>query len=597
MPTIRILPENLANRIAAGEVVERPASIVKELVENAIDAGATRIEVELLEGGRRLIRVSDNGCGMTATDLQMAVQRFATSKIAEPEDLDQILTMGFRGEALPSIGAVAHLRLTSRQHDVAEGATLTVEGGALAPPEPVGCPPGTTVEVANLFFNTPARLKFLATTATERGHCLSWVQYLAMSRPDIAFKVIHEGQVVFTAPGGGDLQAVLGAVYGGVAAREFLPVQGDNGELQISGFISGPRLTRATRQHQFYFVNRRFVRSRQLSHALSEAYGMLLGAGKSPVCAIHFTLSPEEVDPNVHPTKIEVRFRTPARVHQAFQRACEEALAAAGFRSLSHRSVSGAGFSPTSAGVYGGPSDDRRLLAERLRVNPFADIVDARDDGLEVFTPPPLGDQATEQGHQQRLLDEPPAEAAPEVLGQLGGKYIIARIGRDLLLIDQHRAAERVVLHGLETQGQQVTRQLLAVPLTLELSPPEAAAVEQHTATLLELGFELEPFGPSAYLLRSVPAALSGTYELAVRDLVEDLAAWEVPAAEDKRQRQLLAMIACHSAIKKGSTISTKEMQDLVRDLLATDTPAVCPHGDPIIISMTGEQLDRRFRR
>ncbi|MBU0609435.1 MAG: DNA mismatch repair endonuclease MutL, partial [Armatimonadetes bacterium] len=341
MPTIHVLPENLANRIAAGEVVERPASVVKELVENAIDAGASRIEIELREGGRKLIKVADDGCGMAAEDLLMAVQRFATSKIAEADDLDRILTMGFRGEALPSIGAVAQLRLTSRPHDAAEGATLTVAGGSVDGPHSAGCPPGTTIEVSNLFFNTPARLKFLATTATERGHCLDWVQHLALSRPEIAFKVVHDGQTVFTSAGQGDLRSVLAAIYGSGAAREFLPVEVKADELRIRGYISGPKLTRATRTHQFFFVNHRFVRSRQLSHALGEAYGLLLPSGKSPLCAVHFQLPPEEVDPNVHPTKIEIRFRHQARVHQLFGQACAEALAAAGFRSLSSPSLQG----------------------------------------------------------------------------------------------------------------------------------------------------------------------------------------------------------------------------------------------------------------
>lgn len=589
MPTIRVLPENLANRIAAGEVVERPASVVKELVENAIDAGAGRIEIELREGGRSLIRVTDDGCGMGPDDLLMAVQRFATSKISEADDLDRILTMGFRGEALPSIGAVAQLRLTSRPQEAAEGAALTVEGGKIEGPSAAGCPPGTTIEVSNLFFNTPARLKFLATTATERGHALSWVQYLALSRPDIAFKVVHDGQMLFNTAGKGDLLSVLSAIYGSGAAREFLAVEAKSEEVRIKGYISGPKLTRATRQHQFFFVNHRFVRSRQLSHALGEAYGLLLPSGKSPVCAVHFQLAPEEVDPNVHPTKIEVRFRNPARVHQLFGRACAEALAQAGFRSLTQSGPRDAYAPP--------PEYEQRRRAERLRINPFADAVDQRDDGLEVFTPPePEEPPAT--GTQQRLIDEPLAVLQPQVLGQIDSKYIIARLGRDLLLVDQHRAAERVLLHALEQADGPAARQLLAVPLTLELSANEAAAVETHAEELLALGFELEPFGPSAYLLRSIPVALAEKpYEVAVRELIEDLANWQAPASVDKRRQQLLAMVACHTAIKKGMTLSPVEMAGLVRDLLQTNAPAVCPHGDPIIVSMTGEQLDRRFRR
>lgn len=602
MPTIRVLPENLANRIAAGEVVERPASVVKELVENAIDAGASRIEIELREGGRKLIKVVDDGCGMVPDDLLMAVQRFATSKIAEAEDLDRILTMGFRGEALPSIGAVAQLRLTSRPHDAAEGAMLTVEGGKVEAPSAAGCPPGTTIEVSNLFFNTPARLKFLATTATERGHCLDWIQHLALARPDIAFKVIHDGQTVFTSAGKGDLLSVLAAIYGSGAAREFLPIEAKSEDVRIRGYISGPKLTRVTRTHQFFFVNHRFVRSRQLSHALMEAYGLLLPSGKSPLCAVHFQLAAEEVDPNVHPTKIEVRFRNQARVQQLFGRACAEALANAGLRSLAqparpwHQPPPGR--DDTQAEPYAPDYEEqRRLRAERLRINPFADAIDQRDDGLEVFTPPEAEEQPP-QGSQQRLIDEPIATLRPQVLGQIDNKYVVARLGRDLLLVDQHRAAERVLLHALEQAEGQVARQLLAVPLTLELSAQEAAAVETHAEELLGLGFELEPFGPSAYLLRSVPVALAEKpYEVAVRELIEDLANWQAPASLEKRRQQLLAMVACHTAIKKGMSLSAPEMEGLIRDLLQTAAPAVCPHGDPIIVSMTGEQLDRRFRR
>lgn len=594
MPNIHVLPENLANRIAAGEVVERPASVVKELVENAIDAGATRVEVELREGGRRLIRVADNGCGMAPADLAMAVQRFATSKIADADDLDRILTMGFRGEALPSIGAVAQLRITSRPPEASEGATLLVEGGVVRGPEPVGAPPGTLVEVAQLFYNTPARLKFLATTATERGHCVAWVQYLALSRPDIAFKLVHDGQVLFASPGGGDLAAVIATVYGSSAARDFLPVSAETEAASLYGLISGPKLTRATRQYQHFFVNRRFVRSRQLSHALSEAYGLLLPPGKSPLCAVHLSLAPEQVDPNVHPTKIEVRFRHPGTVHTVFRQACEEALAAAGFRSLTHQARGAAPLSPQVAGVFAGPGVDQQRQAERLRVNPFADSLDERDDGLDVFAPRP-----EEPARAQALFAAAESAAeTPQVLGQLANRYLVARSGNDLLLVDQHRAAERVLLQALEARDGPLARQLLAVPLSLELTPAEAAAVDDHREALAGLGFELEAFGPSAGLLRSVPAALVGEdYQTAIRALISELAAWNAPSSDERRRQELRAMVACHGATKKNRALTPDEMQQLVRDLMATDAPAVCPHGDPIIVSFPLALLDRRFRR
>ncbi|NPV49507.1 MAG: DNA mismatch repair endonuclease MutL [Armatimonadetes bacterium] len=594
MPTIHVLPENLANRIAAGEVVERPASVVKELVENAIDAGATRVEVELRGGGRDLIRVTDNGCGMTPDDLSMAVQRFATSKVADVEDLERILTMGFRGEALPSIGAVAQLRITTRPVAMDEGSTLVVEGGVVRGPERTGCPPGTVVEVARLFYNTPARLKFLATTATERGHCVAWVQYLALSRPDIAFRLVHDGQVLFATPGSGELAAVVATIYGSAAARDFIPVQAETEAVSLHGLISGPRLTRATRHYQHFFVNRRFVRSRQLSHALTEAYGLLLPPGKSPVCAVHLTLAPEHVDPNVHPTKIEVRFRHPHVVHTVLQQACEEALAAAGFRALTQRPPRTSPVSPPAAGVFAGPDLEQQRRAERLRVNPFAESLDEREDGVEVFAPPPdRGTSAT-----PLFVAHEEAADSPEVLGQLANRYIVARSGHDLLLVDQHRAAERVLLHALEASAGRLVRQLLAVPLSLELTPAEAAAVEDHRQALAALGFELEAFGPSASLLRSIPAALVGEdYETAVRDLISDLVAWEAPSSAERRQEQLRAMVACHGATKKNCALTREEMQRLIRDLMATDAPAVCPHGDPIIVSFPLSLLDRRFRR
>jgi DNA mismatch repair protein MutL len=410
----------------------------------------------------------------------------------------------------------------------------------------------------------------------------------------VAFKLVHDGQLLFASPGGGDLLAVLAAIYGAAVARDFLPIGADAEGLRLSGYISGPRLTRATRQYQYLFVNRRFVRSRQLSHALGEAYGLLLPPGKSPLCAAHFTVDPGHVDPNVHPTKIEVRFRHASTVQGLFGRACEAALAAAGFRSLTHQPRGEAGLSPYTAGALGGPDADRRRQAERLRVNPFADSLGDHDDGLGVFAPRP-----GEPKRAQALFaasDELPE--APQVMGQLGNRYLVAKAGADLLLIDQHRAAERVLLHALEAADRPLARQLLAVPLNLELTPTEAAAVDNHREALAGLGFELEPFGVSANLLRSIPVALvDGDYETAVRELITDLAAWETPASDDRRRAELRALVACHAATKKNRALTSEEMQRLIRDLLATDAPAVCPHGDPIIISFSLALLDRRFRR
>jgi len=596
MPKVILLPEDVANRIAAGEVVERPASVVKELVENSIDAGASRIEVNLEEGGKKLIEVTDDGCGMGEEDVVMAVQRFATSKIGTAEDLEQIVTMGFRGEALPSIAAVSQVRIITRPHDSPEGYMLLMEGGEANDFRAIGCPPGTAVRVGNLFFNTPARRKFLATTATERGHCQEWVSRLALARPDIAFKLTHDGTVLFTSAGTGDMPSVLAAIYGSSSAREFIPLSLESRGLHISGFISGPRLTRSTKQHQLFFVNRRFVRSRMLSHALGEAYGMLLPAGKNPLCAICIDIEPAGVDPNVHPTKIEVRFRSQGEVHNLVQQAASEALATAGFRSLTQRPEA-----PKEgprdwlpAGRVATPDEERRGRIRRLRLGRSQDVVDEREAGLGVYESAPLAKEATGQPQLADTSDLTGLEV--RVLGQHAGCYIVAQLGDDLLLINQHRAAERVAYEALEAGGQGPVRQLLVVPVTLELSPTELAAAQLHREALEELGFTTEPFGGTSLLIRSVPALLAERHvEEMVRGLIEELA--EHGSARPLEHSQLLASIACHGALKAGERLTQAEMERLVADLVKTQAPAVCPHGDPIILTIDAEFLDKRFER
>lgn len=597
MPRIHRLPEALANRIAAGEVVERPASVVKELAENALDAGARHVSVELRAGGTKLIVVADDGCGMEPEDARLAVERFATSKISTPDDLHHIETMGFRGEALPSIGAVSRMRILTRPPDRAEGTVVVVEGGSVRKVEPVGCPPGTRVEVADLFYNTPARRKFLASTNTERAHCHDWVVRLAMARPDVAMKLTHDGQVLFSTAGTGDLLSVLAAAYGSNAARELLPVLLETDDARIFGFVSGPRLIRATRQHQYFFVNGRFVRSRALSHALTQAYGSLLPAGRYPLCAIHLVLPPTDVDPNVHPTKIEVRFAYEGRVHDLVERAVSEALEQAGLRP---------GTPPPLRAEKGVGSVGRASAAARLRIGPLADKLDARDDGLGVYAKP--ADYRTGRvagprgaGPAPRRLEVADEAAAPEpeiqVLGQLARRYIVALSGDRLLLIDQHRAAERVLLDRLQPSVQPA-RQYLAVPVSLELSPRQAAAAAEHREALAALGFDLEPFGPTGWLLRSVPVGMEYAAPADyIAAMLEELSEWKGAPTGRPREEALRALVACHGAIKAGQSLSYDEMRRLVRDLMATNSPAVCPHGDPVILTLAAAEIDRRFER
>jgi DNA mismatch repair protein MutL len=588
-PHVHRLPEVLANRIAAGEVVERPASVVKELAENAVDAGATRVEVDLRVGGTKLIAVTDNGCGMEREDAVLAVERFATSKISSPEDLYTIETMGFRGEALPSIGAVSRMRITTRTAEGEEGTLVVVEGGIVGRVEAVGCPTGTRVEVGDLFFNTPARRKFLASANTERGHCHEWVLRLAMARPDVAFRLTHENATIFQTTGGRDLLAVLAMAYGHNAARDMIPVLLETPEVTVIGFVSGPRLMRSTRQYQMFFVNRRFVRSRLMSHALTQAYGALLPGGRQPICALHVGVGTEEVDPNVHPTKIEVRFAAEGRIHDVVERAVHEALQEAGLRPR-----------PPAAMTFQGreaPLVADAAEASRLRTSPIADKLDARDDGLGVYEAPLPRTVEREAAAPQARPAAGKHPAGMEVLGQLAGRYIVALAGADLLLIDQHRAAERVLLDRLRGV-EQPAKQYIAAPVTVELSPGQAAAAREHGEVLSAFGFELEPFGPTGWLLRSVPAGLEyGAPEASVGELLDELSQWRAPSSAEARAEQVRAMVACHAAVKAGARLSMEEMRGLVRDLLATNSPSVCPHGDPIVLTLSVDDIDRRFER
>ncbi|MGQ9732508.1 MAG: DNA mismatch repair endonuclease MutL [Candidatus Zipacnadales bacterium] len=588
MGNIRILDDGTANRIAAGEVVERPASVVKELVENAIDAGATRITVELGEGGKRLIRVTDDGCGMDADDAVLCLHRFATSKIAVTEDLAEIATLGFRGEALPSIAAVSRLRLTTRQPQAEEGTEVTVHGGVIVDIRAVGCPPGTMVEVRDLFFNTPARLKFLKVTNTERTHCIEWVQRLAMAHPNISFRVIHDGSTSFVSSARGEILSVLTSMYGNASVREFIPVSYDSPDISLRGYISTPRLTRANRTHQHFFVNGRLVRSRMMSHALTTAYGALLPTGRQPICAITIEMLPRLVDPNAHPTKIEVRFSRPWELHHLIEQTVVNALREA-------KLMGEAQLTDRSAGALTISSADS---FRRLRPNPFADQIDERDEGLDVHGEPLIS------VHTQVTLPVPAASLyrleEARILGQLWNTYILAEAPEALLLISQHRASEVMVAARLREQDRRRTgrSQRLVVPLSMELSPRESTTIEVNLELLLRLGYEIEPFGKNSWLIRGIPTFLEGgNYEEVLRGLIEQMADEDLPADLDHRFEAAIAVASCRAAVKAGERLQQQEMEALLRALIEVGSPGFCPHGDPVIIAFPFGELNRRFER
>lgn len=628
------LPPDVASQIAAGEVVERPASVVKELVENAIDAGATRIAIRVEDGGKKLVRVSDDGCGMDSEDAVLAFQRHATSKIRDADDLWRITTMGFRGEALPSIAAVARVELLTRPPTAERGTRVVMEGGILQRVEPAGCPAGTTVTVTALFFNTPARLKFLKGASTEFAHIAEVVSRYILAFPDIAFTLEHNEREVMRHVPTGDPKGALAEVVGRELAGQLVPVAYHEPPYTVHGFVSPPTVSKPTRSHQWFFVNRRFVRSKTLTAAVSHAYHGFLPEGRQPIAILFVDLPPELVDVNVHPAKIEVRFRKEAEVQSVLVRAVREALVAGqivpavpltqvALSVPSSETVLRPPSSPPAIASQRDLTDFRTLLRVRFgraavpeepvspppssSVEPAAssagsppEVAAAPVASATVAVPPSPATPLAAQRLASREAALLPRPGALTPLKQLAVTYILAENEQgDLFIVSQHRAHERILFERLLEQAEtdEVARQGLVVPFTLSLGQAQAAFVESHLAVLRRAGFEVEPFGRNTYLVRTVPAAIAQRdYERLLHDLVDELMAGHFAGAGELF-RDLLATLACKAAIKAGDVLSHEEMQRLLDELLALDNPALCPHGQPILIALTKAELDRRFER
>ena len=582
---IRVLPPEVAAKIAAGEVVERPASVVKELIENAIDAGATEIKIEVRQGGRRLIRVIDNGVGIPADEVELAFARYSTSKLASVDDLSRIGTLGFRGEALASIAAVSQLTMVTRCADEAVGTKVRLEGGTIVQRQKKGCPQGTVVTVENLFYNVPARLKYLRSQATERRHIDDLVYRYAMAFPELRFTLLNDGRITFQSTGSGNLFDVLIKVYGLEVARQMLEIKRElkgtdvpsaPSVPSVHGYISPPSLHRATRHHLTFFVNRRWVQDRMLSYAVSEAYHTLLPTGRYPIVVLNIELDPAAVDVNVHPTKREVKFLRSEEVFAAVQRAVRRTL------------VEGAPI--PSIAIQPAPEWGRRrkLVEVGAKRGRWA---------LEV--------QRTAEVEESQPLEPSPAPPTFEfaklpplrVLGQMAQAYIVAEGPEGMYLIDQHAAHERVLYERLRAERAKmaVTSQALLEPLTIELSPQQAAAMEEGLEALISLGFDIEPFGGATFLVRAVPAVLAkGDVAEAIEELIADIAGEEIGETAEERA---LKSLACHSAIRAGQTLSMEEMRELVRQLEETAMPRTCPHGRPTMIRLSKAQLEREFGR
>ncbi len=573
---IRVLPSEIVAQIAAGEVVGRPASVIKELVENSIDAGAREIRIEVADGGKTLMRVADDGCGIPAAEVELAFHRHATSKLASAEDLARITTLGFRGEALASIAAVSRVTCATRAATEETGTLIRLEGGEVVSRRPIGRPPGTAVTVEDIFYNLPARRKFLRSSATERRHIDAWVTRYAIAYPDRRFTLVHDGREVFRSPGTGQMRDVLVAVYGveiGSALLEILPEERET--VRIEGFVSPPHLHRADRGEITLFVNGRWVQDARLTYAIIQAYHTLIPTGRYPLAVVIVTLPPEEVDVNVHPAKAEVRFRDGDGVFRAVQRAVRRALAEeAGIPTL--KAISG----PVSA-----PRPPEIRAPEAPRREPFQP------------TPMPLVAPPVSPVAKLPML---------RVVGQVAATYIIAEGPDGLYLIDQHAAHERVLYEQLMAQREKgIPIQPLLEPVAVDLPPEWAGLVEVHQETLRRLGLEVEPFGGNTFLIRALPAALTATHP---RDVLTEIAQGLMEESEkgggrtggrteEEIEKAIIRRVCKQGAIKAGRVLSREEMEELLRALEGCESPRTCPHGRPTMIHISTTQLAREFRR
>ncbi len=644
-PRIQLLDENVANKIAAGEVIERPASVVKELVENAIDAGSTRILIEVRGGGKDLMRIVDDGCGMDEDDALLAFDRHATSKIRAFEDLEQVVSLGFRGEALPSIASVSRLTLATSTADDQAGTRVIIHGGKLLSVDRVPLPTGTSVEVANLFFNTPARRKFLKAPVTEFAHITEMISNLAMAHPGLNFRLLHDQHLVLDCPPAATFIERVGQIIGQGRAQELLPLAFRQTGLTIQGGISSPDATHAQRRFQAIFINGRPVRDRIISNAIYLAYRGKIPEGRHPMVYLHLAVDPQAVDVNVHPTKIEVRFIDSNWIHENVYRAALQVLERALYDHFKRRQeqqipilnqhpTDGDRQAPTTAGEE---APDRRrsvtlslhrsaTYSQQPSTSPSFNQSAPLSPRVNLPSTPPtahssasemrgLGTNATQSADDS--INQQPSETGiesqstspqlpglttpvPRVVGQLDSSYILAEDGHDLLILDQHAAHERILydkFRRMREQGQ-VPVQHLLVPITLPVNPIEEQILGLFQRQLAELGFEVEPFGPKTYLIRSVPAAVAHRDP---RDLVPDLISELMHTGSSQRTQaeldEIAALAACKAAVKANTRFAIDELQHLVNDLYTTDNPGTCPHGRPVALRISRRDIERSFLR
>lgn len=609
MPTIRQLPTSVVNKIAAGEVIERPASVVKELVENSVDSGATRIDITVEQGGGELIRVTDNGCGIAAEELAMAVASHATSKILAADDLFHVTTLGFRGEALASIAEVSRLNLWSRPASSEAGAELEVVGGRSEPVRPVGCPVGTTIEVRQLFFNTPVRHKFLRSTQTEMGHISEAVTRLALAAPHVHFSLSHGSRLVYDLPVVGDLRDRIAVLFDREIADALIEIDSSDEQVRLSGYVANPSQSRGNNRLQYLMLNGRCIRDRSLQHALGEAYRGLLLTGRYPICFLNLQLSPALVDVNVHPTKLEVRFQDGGRIYSQLLGTLRskflttDLVARGSFPHKADDSESPAGASELYTWAKN-QLDRAPDIQSQFSGLHFNESTRSADDLLKLHTiEHPFQSPAT----NQQLRSDPPSQVAVGPSAhfearaiQIHNRYLVVENADGLEVIDQHALHERILYEQLRekiAQGQ-VESQRLLVPEPVDLPGSEAGLLLEHGEVLAQLGLVIEPFGGETVLVAAYPAMLASfSPREIVLGLVEQLQRGGKQLEARDLLDELLHMIACKAAIKFGDPLTAEEVDALLAQRHLAQDHHHCPHGRPTALVFTREELDRQFKR
>jgi DNA mismatch repair protein MutL len=595
MSSIQLLPELLVNQIAAGEVVERPAAALKELLENSLDAGARAVAVELQAGGAKLLKVSDDGAGIARDELALALARHATSKIATLEDLERVGSFGFRGEALASIAAVSHLALVSRTPEARHAWRVECSGGAVSPVEPASGPVGTVVEVRDLYFNTPARRKFLRSESTELAHCDEAFRRLALGRPDTAFTLHHNGRALLRLRPQPPAERVR-ALLGEEAAAALLELDEAAGAARLHGFVAAPTFSHGTRDYQYVFVNGRFVRDKLLAHAIRQAYQDVLHHERHPAFVLFLDIDPARVDVNVHPTKIEVRFRDPQAVHQmvfhALSRRLAQTRAGAGVE-LREPALAGV----PSAANWARPPQQAAIGLPAHSPMAFYDALFGSRAGQPAASPADAAAAPKADAAAAQAGEAPPLGFA---LAQLAGVYVLAQNEHGLIVVDMHAAHERIVYEKLKAalDARDMAAQHLLIPATLVVTQLEAAAVEESGTALAALGFDMAALSPTTVAVRAIPAALSDADPGALaRDVLREIAEFGATRVLTERRDEMLATMACHAAVRANRALTVPEMNALLREMEATERSGQCNHGRPTWAQISMRELDSLFLR